>query len=100
MGILYNTSMVNETVDSEHSLNDAYKGQIIMATAHAIPWLWPCANWATRNTKNDSEIQAAADVLTAQKPLVKAYMTDAIKQAMIGGSGALAVVYSGDAILV
>lgn len=101
LGILYNTSMVNETVDSWNILwNDAYKGQIIMydSSRDSLAVALRKLGYSV-NTKNDSEIQAAADALTAQKPLVKAYMTDAIKQAMIGGSGALAVVYSGDAIL-
>lgn len=101
LGILYNTSMVNETVDSWNILwNDAYKGQIIMYDSSRDSMAVALRKLGySVNTKNDSEIQAAADALTAQKPLVKAYMTDAIKQAMIGGSGALAVVYSGDAIL-
>ena len=101
LGILYNTSMVNETVDSWNILwNEAYKGQIIMYDSSRDSMAVALRKLGySVNTKNDSEIQAAADALTAQKPLVKAYMTDAIKQAMIGGSGALAVVYSGDAML-
>lgn len=50
------------------------------------------------NTDNADEIKQAADALIEQKPLVKAYLTDDVKDSMIQGSGALALVYSGDAV--
>ena len=50
------------------------------------------------NTRNEADIAAAEEALIAQKPLVQAYLGDDIKDRMIGGGAALAVVYSGDAM--
>ncbi len=101
LGILYNTTMVHSEVDSWNILWDAsYKGNIIMydsvrdSMAVALRKLGYSVN-----TQDETQIRAAGTALAEQKPLVKAYMTDAIKQSMIGGSAALAVVYSGDAML-
>ena len=52
----------------------------------------------SKNTRSDQEVAEARDALIQQKPLVKAYLGDTVKDAMIGGEGALAVVYSGDAV--
>ena len=101
LGILYNTTMVDETVDSWNILwDEKYKGNIIMydSSRDSMAGYLRQLGYSV-NTKNDDEIKAAAQELTNQKPLVKAYMTDAIKQAMVGGSAALSVVYSGDAML-
>jgi spermidine/putrescine-binding protein len=50
------------------------------------------------NTTNIDELTAARDMLIAQLPLVRAYLDDPIKDLMIGNDGALALVYSGDAM--
>lgn len=101
LGIMYNTTMVDETVDSWNILwDEKYKGNIIMYDSSRDSMAVALRKLGySVNTKNDAEIEAAAQALTSQKPLVKAYMTDAIKQAMDGGSAALSVVYSGDAML-
>ena len=101
LGIMYNTTMVDETVDSWNILwDEKYKGNIIMYDSSRDSMAVALRKLGySVNTKNDAEIEAAAQALTSQKPLVKAYMTDAIKQAMVGGSAALSVVYSGDAML-
>ena len=101
LGIMYNTTMVDETVDSWNILwDEKYKGNIIMYDSSRDSMAVALRKLGySVNTKNDAEIEAAAQALTSQKPLVKAYMTDAIKQAMVGGSAAWSVVYSGDARL-
>lgn len=101
LGIMYNTTMVDETVDSWNILwDEKYKGNIIMYDSSRDSMAVALRKLGySVNTKNDAEIEAAAQALTSQKPLVKAYMTDTIKQAMVGGSAALSVVYSGDAML-
>ena len=101
LGIMYNTTMVDETVDSWNILwDEKYKGNIIMYDSSRDSMAVALRKLGySVNTKNDAEIEAAAQALTSQKPLVKAYMTDAIKQAMVGGCAALSVVYSGDAML-
>lgn len=49
------------------------------------------------NTRDENELNDAKNLLISQKPLLQARLTDAIKDKMIQGEAALAVVYSGDA---
>ena len=51
------------------------------------------------NTRNADEVAAARDALIAQKNIRKGFFGDDIKDAMINDQGALAVVYSGDAMM-
>jgi spermidine/putrescine transport system substrate-binding protein len=50
------------------------------------------------NSTNTDELADAEAALVEQKPLVLAYTGDEVKDKMIAGEAALAVVYSGDAI--
>lgn len=100
VGILYNKTMVQEPVDSWSILwDERYSKQILMydsvrdSMAVALKKLG-----YSLNTTNKDEIAAAEAELTAQKPLVLAYGTDDLRDKMINGNAALAVVYSGDAI--
>lgn len=99
VGILYNTTMVDEPVTSWDILwDEKYAGQIYMydsirdTMAVALKKLG-----YSINSMNEAEILEAQDALIAQKPLVKAYLDDRIKDGMINGEGALGVIYSGDA---
>jgi spermidine/putrescine transport system substrate-binding protein len=101
VGILYNKDMVTDPVDSWSILwDEKYKDNIYMydskrdSIAVALKKLG-----YSLNTKNTEEIKKAGQKLKEQKPLVKAYGTDDIKQSIISGSGALGVVYSGDAVV-
>ena len=78
LGIMYNTTMVDETVDSWNILwDEKYKGNIIMYDSSRDSMAVALRKLGySVNTKNDAEIEAAAQALTSQKPLVKAYMTD------------------------
>ena len=49
------------------------------------------------NSTNPEEIKQAADILIEQKPIVKAWFVDQVKDAMINDEAALATVWSGDA---
>ncbi len=49
------------------------------------------------NSDDEAELAEAEKVLKEQSPLVKAYCGDEIKDNMINGNGALAIVWSGDA---
>ena len=100
VGILYNTTMVTEPVTSWSILwDEKYSQQIFMydsirdTIGVALLYLG-----RSINTRDEADIAAARDALIAQKPLVLAYLGDNIKESMINGEGALAVVYSGDAI--
>ena len=99
VGIVYDTSVVNTTVDSWGILwNPDYAGQIYMYDSQrdslmvALKYLG-----YSLNTTDMEELEAARDLLIEQSPLVIAYVTDHVIMSMIAGNGALAVVYSGDA---
>lgn len=99
MGILYNTKKVNEDVNSWDILwNEKYKGDIYMLNQErdmiSIA-LKKCGY--SMNSDNDAELKIAEDALVSQKKLVKAYCGDEIKDNMINGGAALAIVWSGDA---
>ena len=101
LGILYDTTKVTEPVDSWGILFDEkYKGQIVMydsvrdSMAVALKYLG-----SSCNERDAAKVQAAGDLLKKQKPLVQSYQTDLVKETMISGSAALAVVYAGDAVL-
>ncbi|MEG1560453.1 MAG: spermidine/putrescine ABC transporter substrate-binding protein [Clostridia bacterium] len=100
VGILYNTTMIDEPVDSWGILFDKkYSGQILMydSMRDTIGITLIYLGYSI-NTRNEAEVNAARDALVAQKPIVKAYLGDTIKDSMIAGNAALSVVYSGDAV--
>ena len=102
LGILYNTEKVDEADVHTWSVlwNEKYKGQVLMMDSIrdtmglALKYLG-----YSMNTKEYAELNAAKELLVAQKQngLVMAYGLDEFKDKMVAGDGALAVVYSGDA---
>jgi len=100
VGILYNTTMVSDPVDSWDILwNEKYSGQILMYDSiRDTMGVALLKLGRSINTRDEQDIKDAEDALIAQKPLVLAYLGDSIKDRMISGGGALAIVYSGDAI--
>lgn len=100
VGILYNTTMVDEPVDSWDILFDEkYSGKIIMMNSVRDSFAVALKRLGySLNTTNKSEVDEALEMLVAQAPLVQAYVVDEVKDKMIGGEGALAVIYSGEAI--
>ena len=100
VGIIYNKTMVSDPVDSWNILwNEKYAGQILMydSMRDTIGITLKKLGFDI-NTRNEADILAAQEALVAQKPLVRAYLTDDIKMELINGSAALGVVYSGDAV--
>ena len=100
VGILYNKTMVKETVDSWKILWDIkYEKQILMLDSlrDSIGITLKMLGYSL-NTKDDKELIEAKEMLIRQKPLVLAYVGDEVKDKMIGGEAALAVVWSGDAV--
>ncbi len=100
-GIVYNKDLVNEEDFGWDILwNEKYADQILMfdnprdAFAVAENMLG-----YSMNTEDPDELQAAADLLTKQKPLVQAYVMDEIFNKMSAGEAALAPYYAGDAIM-
>ena len=100
VGILYNTTMVDDPVESWDILwDEKYAGQILMYDSIRDSMGVALMKLGySLNTRNEADILAAEAALIEQKPLVLAYLGDSIKDRMISGGGALAVVYSGDAM--
>ncbi len=100
VGILYNKTKVEEPVTSWDILwDEKYAGQILMydSIRDSIGITLIKLGYDI-NTRDESHIAAARDALIEQKRLVLAYLGDEIKERMISGEAALAVVYSGDAV--
>lgn len=100
VGILYNTTKVTEPVDSWDILwDEKYAGEILMYdSVRDTIGLTLIKLGYSLNTREESEVREAQEALIAQKPLVRAYLTDDIKMEMINGAASMAVIYSGDAL--
>ena len=99
VGILYNTTMVDDEVTSWDILwDEKYAGKILMydSIRDTIGVALLKLGYSL-NTRDENQILEAEEALKQQKPLVLAYLGDSIKDRMISGGGAMAVVYSGDA---
>lgn len=99
-GIIYNSKMVKEPVDSWNILwNEKYKGKILMFNSlrDTIAISLKRLGYSMNSTNLD-EIKKAKQELIKQKPLVRAYVIDEVKDMMVEEEAALAVVWAGDAI--
>ncbi len=98
VGIMYNTTLVNETIDSWSVLwDEKYRDDILMqksvrdAFAVALKYLG-----FSLNSVNENELISARNLLIEQKPLVQAYVIDQVRDKMINGEAAIGVIYSGE----
>ena len=98
LGIIYNTSMVEETPTSwDIMFDENYSGQILMfnnsrdAIGIALKQLG-----YSYNTTDENPIKEAVDLLIQQKPLVQSYVMDDIFEKMQSGSAAIGAYYYGD----
>lgn len=100
VGIIYNTTMVDDEVNSWDILwNEKYENEIIMLNSQRDTIAVALKKLGySMNTRKVEELEEAKEELVKQRPLVYAYMGDDIKGAMVSGEGALAVVWSGDAV--
>lgn len=102
LGILYNKDMINEgdVVDSWEILWDKdYEKNIFMYNSQRDSFAVALKKLGySLNTVDANELEEAKELLILQKPLVTAYVGDTVKDSMINGEAALAVVYSGDAV--
>lgn len=101
VGIIYNTTMVDEPVTSWDILwSEKYANNILMfgnsRDAFAIALL---KNGLSLNPTSLDDIEVAKQDLIAQKPVVQAYVNDEIFDKMGGEEAALAPYYAGDAIV-
>ncbi len=100
VGIIYNTTMVEEVPTSWASLWDEnYAGDILMfgnsRDAFAIALL---KNGYSLNPSTIEQLEVAREDLIAQKDVVQAYVNDEIFDKMCGGEAAMAPYYAGDAL--
>lgn len=101
LGIIYNKKMVKENVDSWNILwNEKYKKEILMydSLRDALGLTLKKLGYSM-NTLNIEELEAAKKELINQKSLIKAYVLDEVKDMMIENKAAIAVVYSGEGML-
>lgn len=101
MGIVYNTKKVDTKIDSWNTLWDTkYKGDILMlnSSRDTIGITLKKLGYSL-NTRNLDELEDAKKALMDQKSLVKAYEVDTYKDMMIAGEGAMALTWSGDAMM-
>ena len=99
VGILYNTTMVDEPVDSWGILwDEKYAGQVWMydSVRDSIGVTLKYLGYEM-NTRNEAEVQEAAEKLIAQAPIRKGWGTDDLRATMENGKAAMCVIYSGDA---
>ena len=101
VGILYNTTMVEEPVDSWGILwDEKYVNNVFMldsirdSMGITLKYLG-----YSMNTRDITALEAAKTKLIEQKQagIVKAYQVDETKDKMVAGEAALAVMWSGDA---
>lgn len=100
VGIIYNKTMIDEDLDSWADLwNEKYKDQIIMLKSQRDTIAVALKKLGySMNTRNLDELHEAKDELIKQKHLVYSYLGDEVKDVIIGGDAAIAVVWSGDAV--
>ncbi len=98
VGILYNTTMVDEEVTSWDILwDEKYANNILMQKSSRDSLMVALKKLGySCNTTNPEELKEATDLLIAQKPLVQGYFIDQVRDKMIGGEAALALIYSGE----
>lgn len=102
LGIMYNTKMVDEPVDSWSILWDPkYTDSVLMqdSVRDAFSVALKIKGYSL-NTTDHNELIEARDLLIKQKPIVQAYVVDEAKDKMASGEAALGVVFSEEALLI
>ena len=100
VGILYNTTLVDEEIDEWADLwNPKYTDEILMQDSVRDSFMVALKMLGySSNSTNEAELQEAKDALTTQKPIVQAYVMDQVRDKMISGEAAIGVIYSGEAL--
>jgi len=100
VGIMYNTEMVDEEVDSWDILwKEKYAGKILMLDSmrDTIGVALKKLGYSVNET-DPGRLEEAKQLLIQQRPLVNGYYVDEIKDMMINGDAAIAVNWSGAAM--
>lgn len=102
VGIIYNTKYVDEADVGSWDLlwNEKYAGKILMFGNPRDAFAVAEARLGySFNTEDPDELQAAADLLKEQKPLVQQYVMDQVYDAMDNEEAWIATYYAGDCML-
>ncbi len=100
VGILYNTTMVDEVPDSWAVLwDERYKDSILMqdSVRDAFGVTLKYLGYSLNST-DETQLNEAKDLLINQRPLLQGYGVDQVRDKMIGGEAALGVIYSGEVL--
>ena len=98
VGIIYNTTMVDNVTSWNALWDENYANSIIMENSVRDAFIAPLRlQGHSINTTDEAELRAAADMLIEQYPLVYAYQVDETRDSMISGEAAMGMIYSGDA---
>ncbi len=100
VGILYNKTMVDEPVDSWRILfKEKYRQKILMLDSQRDTLMIALKLLGySMNTRDESELEAAKELLIKQKELVLSYVVDNGKDIMLQGGAAFMPAWNGDAV--
>lgn len=101
VGVVYNKSLIDDEIVNWSDLWDSkYEDQILMLNSQrdSIGVALKKLGYSL-NEKDSAKLQEAKEQLVIQKPLVRAYVGDEVKDMIIEEEAAIAVVWSGDAII-
>lgn len=103
--VMYNSAYVDEADVANQSLdllwNEKYAGKILMFDNPRDAFCLALLRLGySMNSENHSEWEEAAVLLSEQKPLVQAYVMDAIFDKMESGEAWIAPYYAGDAYII
>lgn len=102
--VIYNSEHIDEADIKNQSLdllwNEKYAGKILMFDNPRDSFGIALTKLGySMNSENDKEWQEAAELLSEQKPIVQAYVMDAIFDKMEAGEAWIAPYYAGDALI-
>ncbi len=102
VGIVYNKNMVKEKVDSWDILwDEKYKDNIMMLDSQRDTMMVALKKLGySMNTRNVEELEEAKQLLIEQKDVIRAYVGDNVKDMLLSGEAAMAVVWSGEAMAI
>lgn len=102
LGIMYNTTMVDEVPDSWNVMwDEKYSQNMVMYESVRDSLVPPMKLLGySLNTQSEEELKTATQMLIDQKPLVYSYVMDQIKDLMINGEIALGLSYSGEVLAI
>ena len=103
--VMYNSAFVDEEDVKNQSLdllwNEKYAGKILMFDNPRDSFCLSLLKLGySMNSENHAEWEEASELLSVQKPLVQAYVMDAIFDKMEAGEAWIAPYYAGDAYII